>query len=79
MTICSQNLTRSIYYRPQTKLGEGNVLTAVCLFTRGGGFLPSMHHRSHDQHPRDLHPESASRVSAYVGGEGLRGGGGHRN
>ena len=30
-----------IYYRPQTKLREGNVLTPVRLFT--GGLYPSMH------------------------------------
>ena len=35
------------FYRPQTKLREGNVLhLSVC---SSGGWLPSMHHRSHDQ------------------------------
>ena len=29
-------------------LGQGNVFTGVCL-SIGGGWLPSMHHRSHDQ------------------------------
>ena len=34
------------------KLWEGNVFTPVCVFTGEGGWLPSMHQRSHDQHPR---------------------------
>ena len=29
-------------------LGWGNVFTGVCLSTGGRGWLPSMHHRSHD-------------------------------
>ena len=38
--------------------GKGNVFTGVYLSTRGGGggWLPSMHHRSHDQ--GDLHPDA---------------------
>ena len=30
-------------------LGQGNVFTPVILFTGGEGWLPSMHHRPHDQ------------------------------
>ena len=31
-------------------LGQGNVFIGVCLPTKEGGWLPSMHHRSHDQY-----------------------------
>ena len=37
-----------IFTARKRSLGQGNVLTVVCLST-GGGWLPSMHHRSHDQ------------------------------
>ena len=30
-------------------LGQGNVFTRVCHSVRGGGWLPSIHHNSHDQ------------------------------
>ena len=37
------------FYRPQTKLREGNVFTPLCHSVhRGRGLCPSMHHRSHD-------------------------------
>ena len=35
------------FYRPQTKFGQGNIFTGVSL-SRGGGWLTSMYHRSHD-------------------------------
>ena len=41
------------HYRPQKtirRLGQGNVFTRVCHSVHRGGWLPSMHHRSHDQH-----------------------------
>ena len=45
----------SIYYRPQTKFKQGNIFTSIChSIHRGEDWLPSMHHRSHDQ--GDLHP-----------------------
>ena len=31
--------------------GKVMFFTPVCLFTGGGDWLPSMHHRSHDHHP----------------------------
>ena len=38
-------------------LGQGNVFTPVCQFTRGENWLPSMHHRSEaDIPPPDRHP-----------------------
>ena len=46
-------------------LGQGNIFTSVCHSVKGGGWwLPSMHHRSHDQggstsgglHRGGLHP-----------------------
>ena len=40
-------------------LGQGNVFTPTCLSTRGG-WLPSMHHRTHDQ-GACLHGKYASR------------------
>ena len=36
------------FYRPQTTLDQNNVFTNVCNSVRMG-WLPNMHHRSHDQ------------------------------
>ena len=44
------------FYRPQMKFGQGYVFTDVChSFCQQRGWLPSMHHRSHDW-GRGLHP-----------------------
>ena len=59
-----RNTNNNFITARKQSLGQGNVFTPVCLFT--GGWLPSIHHRSHchgglhsgglhrgGQHPRD--------------------------
>ena len=53
-------------------MGQGNVFIPVCHSTHGdggGGWLPSMHHRSHDQGDQGLHPLE---VCIHGGGLNLR-------
>ena len=67
--------SRFINYCPQTKLWEGNDFSPVCLSVHwGAGWLPNMHHRSHDQHPGAAYEGSASRGRLHP--EGLHPGGG---
>ena len=58
-------------------MGQGNVLTCVILFTKGGGggldggWLPSISHRSHDQHPVEGVSFPASITSHMAKGRGV--------
>ena len=46
-------IVNSIFTDRKQSLGHGNVFSPVChsVHRGGGGWLPSMHYRSHDQHP----------------------------
>ena len=50
------HVIQGIFTARKRSLGQGNVVTGVCLSTEEGGWLPSMHHRSHDQGEEGLHP-----------------------
>ena len=55
------------YYRPQTKLREGNIFTPVCDSVHRVGVYPSMHHRSHGTPPgRHTHPPSPTMSGPYA-------------
>ena len=60
----SEKKTLAIVTAHKRILGQGNIFTGVC--PRGGGrWLPSMHHRSHDQ--RGLHPGGRGLPTGRVG------------
>ena len=42
-----------IFTAPKRSLRQGNVFTGVCLSI--DDWYPSMHHRSHDQHPGEVY------------------------
>ena len=69
----------SLYcYRPQTKLGQGNVFSCVCHSVYRGSWPPSMHHRLQDQHPGGvgfLVCITCHMTSIWGGGGGLHPGG----
>ena len=67
-------IKRNVITAHKRSLGQGNVFTPVCHSVHGGrrGWLPSMHHRSHDQHPGGVLP--TEEWSVYKGGFCLRGG-----
>ena len=61
-----------IFTSRKRSLGQGNIFTGVCLSTGGGGRLPSMHHRLHDQ--RGLHPGILHPGILHPGGSTCKGG-----
>ena len=77
--VCEQESTFSYFYRPQTKLRQGNIFTPVCHSVHGGGgggSYPNMHCSGGVPAPRGVCSRGVCSRRGAWSGVSARGGGG---